>query len=144
MASKKLTNNKTQPRKVSAVQYIAQLEHVGRREDATILLNMMEAITGEKATMWGSSIVGFGRYHYVYESGREGDAFLTGFAPRQANMVVYVMPGFSEFADLLESLGKHKTGASCLYLGRLTNIDEKVLHKIISASVKHMRKKYNV
>ena len=135
-------NNKTKPEKASVRKYLDSIEHDGRRADAFELLKIMEDITGEEATMWGSSIVGFGSYHYVYESGREGDSFLTGFAPRKANMVVYVMPGFSGYQDLLDKLGKYKTGSSCLYLGRLASVDNKVLTRLVKKSVRDMRKKY--
>lgn len=137
-------NNKTQPHGGDVEQFIAGLEHAGRREDALVLLQLMQDVTGEPAKMWGSSIVGFGQYHYVYDSGREGDHMLVGFAPRKANMVVYVMPGFGEYQTLLDKLGKYKTGKSCLYLGRLTGVDLKVLRRLIEASVAHMRKKYKV
>ncbi|MEQ8690331.1 MAG: DUF1801 domain-containing protein [Pseudomonadales bacterium] len=143
MPGNNAADNKTRPTRVSVRKYIADLTHAGRREDAQILLDMMSEVTGEQPVMWGS-LIGFGRYHYRYDSGREGDAFLTGFAPRKANMVVYVMPGFSDYGALLARLGKHKTGASCLYLGRLTHVDLKVLRQLISASVKHMRTKYSV
>ena len=137
-------DNKTQPHDASAEDYIAALDHPGRREDALVLLQMMQDVTGEPPRMWGTSIIGFGQYHYVYESGREGDHMLVGFAPRNANMVVYVMPGFKDYQPLLDKLGKYKTGSSCLYLGRLSGIDLAVLRKIIDLSVKHMRKKYKV
>ena len=135
-------NNKTQPTSTDVTRYLNSIEHAGRREDAFTLLEMMSRITGEPATMWGPSMVGFGRYHYVYESGREGDSFLSGFAPRKANMVVYVMPGFEKYGALLEKLGKHKTGSSCLYLGRLGNIDTSVLETLVERSVTDMREKY--
>ena len=135
-------NNKTQPHDADVLAYIDGIEHAGRREDAHILLEMLGEVTGESARMWGPSIIGFAQYHYVYESGREGDHFLTGFAPRKANMVVYVMPGFAAYGDLLDQLGKYKTGSSCLYLGRLGSIDTKVLRRLVDKSVKDMRKKY--
>ena len=144
MASRTQADNKTQPVKRDVRDYLDTVTPAGRREDAFALLAMMEKITGEKAVLWGTSIVGFGQYHYVYESGREGDHMLTGFAPRKANMVVYVMPGFDAYGDLLDRLGRHKTGASCLYLGRLSGVDEKVLTTLIDKSVKHMRRKYKV
>ncbi|MEM7077215.1 MAG: DUF1801 domain-containing protein [Pseudomonadota bacterium] len=144
MPRKHDANNKTQPHDADVSAYLDGLAHAGRREDAQILLGMMSEITGEPATLWGPSIIGFGRYHYVYESGREGDHFLTGFAPRKANMVVYIMPGFKPYGVLLDKLGKYKTGASCLYLGRLSGVDENVLRRLIARSVKDMRKKYNV
>lgn len=135
-------NNKTQPHAGDVLGYIAGVEHAGRRADALSLLQMMQDVTGEPARMWGSSIIGFGQYHYVYDSGREGDHMLTGFAPRKANMVVYVMPGFDEYQSLLDELGNYRTGKSCLYLGRLTSIDQQVLGSLIEASVKHMRDKH--
>ncbi len=135
-------DNKTQPHDGDVIAYIEGIENAGRREDAFVLLDMLGKITGEPARMWGPTIIGFGQYHYVYESGREGDSFLTGFAPRKANMVVYVMPGFSAYADLPAKLGKYKTGSSCLYLGRLGGIDVKVLERLVDKSVKDMRRKY--
>ncbi len=144
MASRKQADNKTQPGPRDVREYLDTVTPAGRREDAYALLAMMEKVTGEPPVLWGTSIVGFGQYHYEYESGREGDHMLTGFAPRKANMVVYVMPGFGEYGPLLDKLGRHKTGASCLYLGRLSGVDEKVLATLIDRSVKHMRKKYKV
>ncbi|MEM7219921.1 MAG: DUF1801 domain-containing protein [Pseudomonadota bacterium] len=137
-------NNKTQPTHKDVRRFIDQVDHKGRREDADVLLTMMQRVTGEAATLWGPSIVGFGRYHYVYDSGREGDHFLTGFAPRKANMVVYVMPGFSDYKRQLARLGKHKTGASCLYLGRLAGVDLSVLEDLVADSVAVMRERYQV
>ena len=92
--------------------------------------------------MWGSSIVGYGTYHYKYESGREGDFMLTGFSPRKQALTVYVLAGFDRFDSLMKKLGKHKTGKSCLYIKSLSDIDEKVLEQLIDASVKHMRDNY--
>ena len=123
-------------------EYLANITPAGRKEDAQILLPMMQSITGEPPVLWGPSIVGFGSYHYRYESGHEGDSPLTGFAARKANMVVYIMPGFDDYPGLLKNLGKHKLGASCLYLGRLSNVDLDVLQTLIQASVSYMRKKY--
>ena len=135
-------NNKTLPHDASVEAYLTNVANVGRRQDAFALLNMMCEITGEPARMWGSTIVGFGSYHYVYATGREGNHCLTGFAPRKANMVVYIMPGFKPYADLLSRLGKYKAGSSCLYLGRLKNIDLDVLGRIIERSVQDMRARY--
>ena len=142
MARRVQANNKTQPHGGDVTAYIEGLEHAGRRDDAFLLLDMMQEITGEPPRMWGSSIIGFGQYHYVYDSGREGDHMLVGFAPRKANMVVYIMPGFASYDAELAKLGKYKTGKSCLYLGRLSGVDQGVLRRLIDASVKHMRKKY--
>jgi len=92
--------------------------------------------------MWGSTIVGYGQYHYQYASGREGDFMLTGYSPRKQALTVYIIPGFEPFESLMNNLGKYKTGKSCLYLKRLSDIDEAVLERLISESVKHMRKTY--
>lgn len=137
-------NNKTQPQEMDVESYLAGIEHSGRQTDAFVLLDLMREVTGEQAVLWGSSIVGFGQYHYVYDSGREGDHMLTGFAPRKANMVVYIMPGFADYQSQLKQLGKYKTGSSCLYLGRLSGVDLDVLRDLIDRSVGHMREKYQV
>ncbi|MEM1434401.1 MAG: DUF1801 domain-containing protein [Pseudomonadota bacterium] len=134
--------NKTQPHDADVVTYLESVEHPGRREDAFVLLKLLGEITGEPPRLWGPSMIGFGQYHYVYDSGREGDHFLTGFAPRKANMVVYVMPGFAAYRALLDKLGKHRTGSSCLYLGRLDSIDLNVLKRLLTQSVRDMRRKY--
>lgn len=94
--------------------------------------------------MFGTSMIGFGSYHYKYASGREGNWFLTGLSPRKQNLVVYVMPGFSHYDDLMARLGKHKTGKSCLYLNRLVDVDLDVLGELIRLSVAHMNEKYSV
>ena len=104
----------------------------------------MRKATGKRAKMWGPSIVGYGQYHYKYDSGREGDFILTGFSPRKQNLVVYIMPGFSPFASLMKRLGKYKTGKSCLYIRKLDDIDESVLDQLISKSVQLMRERYDV
>ena len=129
-------------KKLSVKQFIDNVPHPGRREDARLLTKLMRDATGEQPKNWGTSI-GFGRYHYRYESGHEGDAPLVAFAPRKANMVVYIMPGFSGFGDLLAQLGKHRKGQSCLYLGRLASIDLSILNRLVGESVELMRKKYN-
>ena len=144
MPRRSKADNRTQPRDDDVVEYLNGIEHAGRREDAFTLLPMLGEITGEPARLWGPSIIGFGQYHYVYDSGREGDHFLTGFAPRKANMVVYVMPGFSAYGDLLDKLGRYRLGRSCLYLGRLASIDLDVLERLVDKSVKDMRRKYKV
>ncbi len=105
---------------------------------------MMRKATGKRAKMWGPSIVGYGKYHYKYASGREGDFILTGFSPRKQNLVVYIMPGFSPFTSLMKKLGKYKTGKSCLYISKLDDIDESVLDQLIKMSVKLMRERYEV
>jgi len=143
MPGRTQANNKTQPNDANVYDYLASLKNKGRAEDAETLLRMMIEITAEKPRMWGPTIIGFGEYHYAYESGREGHAMLVGFAPRKANMVIYIMPGFSDYQNLLAKLGKHRTGSSCLYLGRLTGTDLNVLRQLIERSVEDMRKQGN-
>ena len=135
-------NNKTQPHDRDVMEFLAEVPNEGRREDAYQLLEIMCEVTGLEPRMWGPTMIGFGSYHYVYESGREGDSFLAGFSPCKANMVVYIMPGFSSHKDLLAKLGKYRTGSSCLYLGRLKSIDLSVLQKIIRKSVQDMKRNY--
>ena len=113
------------------------------RRDAKKVAAMMREATGSRARMWGSNIVGFGQYHYKYESGREGDFMITGFSPRKQALTIYIIPGFSRFKKLMAKLGKHKTGKSCLYIRRLADVDEKVLRQLIGNSVKYMRKTYS-
>ncbi len=104
---------------------------------------MMREATGARARMWGPSIVGFGQYHYQYASGREGDSMITGFSPRKQAMTLYVIPGFQHFGTLMAKLGKYKTGKSCLYIKRLSDVDEKVLKRLIERSVQYMRENYD-
>ncbi len=111
-----------------------------RKDDVLRIHKMMEEISGEKGKMWGSSIVGYGSYHYKYASGQEGDWMLLGFSPRKQNITLYIMSGFDDYDDLMNDLGKHSTGKSCLYIKRLSDIDEKVLRELIKKSVDHMRK----
>jgi hypothetical protein len=126
----------------SVEDFLNTVEDDQKRADSYQLVKIMEEITGEPATMWGDAIVGFGSYHYVYASGREGDWMLTGFSPRKANLSVYLMAGFDQFADELSALGKHKSSKGCLYVKRLSDIDEKVLRKMIKKSNEIMKKRY--
>ena len=103
---------------------------------------MMREATGKRAKMWGTSIVGYGRYDYLYESGRSGTFMVTGFSPRAQNLTIYIMPGFSKFNSLMKNLGKYKTGKSCLYIKKLDDVDNQVLQKLITASVREMRRLY--
>ena len=106
----------------------------------------MMDVVGEKPKIWGnklsSGIVGFGEYHYKYDSGREGDALRLGFASRAANISIYIMPGYQDFTDQLERLGKHKIGKACLYIKRLSDIDEAVLHEMLVEGLRQMDEKY--
>lgn len=123
----------------------AFLEKVGdkqKREDCKRIAAMMEEISGYPPKMWGPSIVGYGRYHYKYDSGHEGDFFRVGFSPRKQNITIYIMPGFEHFDDQLEKLGKYSTGKSCLYIKRLSDIDLDVLETLIKESLACMAKEY--
>lgn len=136
------SENKTQPTKVNVREFIDSLENETRRADALYLLDLMTEVSGEEPTMWGPSIIGFGQYHYKYESGREGDAPRIGFSPRKANSVLYVIPGYADYGDLLGELGKHKVGKSCLYVTRLENVDRDVLRTIVERGWSDMEKSY--
>ena len=133
---------KTRPTQVSVDDFLDGVEPERRREDGRALLAMMRRVTGEEPVMWGPSIVGFGSYHYKYDSGREGDFMITGFSPRKTALTVYIMPGFSTYDGLLARLGKHKTGKSCLYLNKLADVDLAVLEELVATSVAWMRQKY--
>ncbi len=131
----------TQPTKASVKAFLDSLP-IDRREDCRLLARHMRDATSKRAVMWGPSIVGFGRYHYRYASGREGDWFLTGFSPRKQNLTVYIMEGFVGHRDLLERLGPHKVGKSCLYIKRLSDIDQGALVQLIESSIEHLRATY--
>jgi hypothetical protein len=133
---------KTRPTAISVAEFIAAIENPQRRADAERLCALFEEISGEPATMWGSSIIGFGRYHYRYDSGHEGDAARIGFSPRKSSTVVYIMPGFPTHPDLIARLGKVKTGASCVYINRLDWIDMAALRELAVSSLDHARDRY--
>lgn len=137
------SQNKTVETDASVEEFINGVDNEQKRKDSWDLLVLMESITGSKAKMWGSSLIGFGQYHYKYESGREGDFFITGFSPRKTALTVYVMPGFDGYKKQLEKLGPYKTGKSCLYLKNLEVVDRKVLEEIITDSVSVMHKRYD-
>ena len=126
-----MSENKTKPTDVKVEDFLSSIEHPTRKKDGIELLKIMKEITKEKPVMWGPSIVGFGSYHYKYATGREGDMPRTGFSPRKSSLAVYIMPGFEEYRDLLEKLGKHKLGKSCLYINKLSDVDIEVLKQII-------------
>ncbi|MBK6470503.1 MAG: DUF1801 domain-containing protein [Betaproteobacteria bacterium] len=117
---------------------MATVADPARRADCETLVRLMEAATGERGQMWGGAIVGFGSYHYVYASGNSGDWPVVAFSPRKTDLSVYIMPGFESHASLLQRLGKHKTGKSCLTLKRLADVDLDVLRQLIEASVAAM------
>ena len=131
------TKNKTQPNPQSVEGFINQIEDPVRREECLKVCQMMQEATGHEAVMWGASIVGFGTYHYKYDSGREGDFMLVGFSPRKQNLTLYIMTGFPRYAALMEKLGKYKTGKSCLYLKKLEDVDFAVLTELVKLSAEH-------
>ena len=137
-----MADNKTQPTKASVTEFIKAIDDPQKRADARKVAAMMRKATGKRAKMWGSSIVGYGTYHYKYASGREGDFMMAGFSPRKQALTVYIVAGFSKYGALMKKLGKYKTGKSCLYIKRLSDVDEAVLQQLIEESVKYMRKNY--
>ncbi|SHH77253.1 DUF1801 domain-containing protein [Marivita hallyeonensis] len=139
-----MSSNVTAMTDASVEAFIDSVTHAGRREDARVLDQLFRDETGFQPRMWGPSIIGYGQYHYVYASGREGDFLATGFSPRKANMSIYIMPGYQDYSELLKDLGPHKTGASCLYVGRLSKIDLDVLRRIVRAGLTDLGKRWPV
>lgn len=130
---------KTKVNNASVEGFLNSVKDEQTREDCFEILKMMKQVTKEEPKMWGSSIVGFGSYHYKGASGREGDWMLTGFSPRKQNLSLYLMHGFDEQKDLLIKLGKHKTSMGCLYIKKLDDVDKKVLKELVAGSVKRMK-----
>ena len=133
-----MSDVKTKKNEASVEGFLKSVENEKRREDSSVVLDLMKEVTGEKPTMWGTSIAGFGSYHYKGASGREGDWMKVGFSPRKQNMTLYLMDGFSSYGSLLEKLGKHKTGKSCLYINKLEDVDQTVLRELVKQSFKSM------
>lgn len=133
-----MAENKTVPTTASPADYIASVTNERRRQDGEDLLALMERITGEEAVMWGPSMVGFGSYHYKYATGREGDALAVGFSPRTANLALYGLTYAPGVDELLGRLGKHKTGAACLYINKLDDVDLHVLEQLIELGHRYM------
>jgi hypothetical protein len=137
-----MAEQKTKPTEQSVDGFLSKVSDEKVRDDCYALVKLMSKATGSPPKMWGPTIVGFGNYHYRYDSGHEGDACLTGFSPRKQNITVYVMPGFNQHADLLEKLGKHKAGKGCLYIKKLEDINSTVLENLIKQSVNFLKTKY--
>ena len=131
---------KTQRTRASVKAFIDGVADESKRNDARAISALMQDITGEKPEMWGTSIVGFGSYHYKYASGQEGDWPLVGFSPRKDNLTLYIMPGFKDYSDLLGKLGKHKKGMSCLYIKSLDDVHLPTLKTLVRQSVRQMKK----
>lgn len=138
-----MSENKTKPEKTSVLDFINSVEDEQKRKDSFVLLELFKSITKEEPVMWGPSIIGFGEYHYKYASGREGDFLITGFIPRKAALTFYLMGCMEdEFTHLMEKLGKYKTGAGCLYIKKLADINLEILIQLIADSYAFMKAKY--
>lgn len=139
-----MAENKTVPTTSDVDQFLREVSPAARQADALALDELFRRVTGFDPVMWGPSIVGYGRYHYKYASGREGDYLATGFAPRKANLTVYIMPGYQDYSAILRDLGKHKTGKCCLYINRLADVDQEVLARLIRTGLDDLAKIYPV
>ena len=137
-----MAENKTKPTEVSVAAFIDALTDQIKRADAQALVKLMHRATGEKPTMWGPSIIGFGSCHYKYESGREGDMPIAGFSPRKAATVLYIGTEFTDAEALLAKLGKHTTGKGCLYIKKLADVDQNVLETLVVKSVAARRARH--
>ncbi|MEJ6478342.1 MAG: DUF1801 domain-containing protein [Octadecabacter sp.] len=137
-------DDKTQATDVSVDDFIAAIEHPVRRADAMVLNDMFKQVTGWQPRMWGPTIIGYGQYHYTYDSGREGDFLATGFSPRKGNLSIYILPGYTDFADQLARLGKHKLGKSCLYINKLADVDAEVIAELICAGIDDLATRWPV
>jgi hypothetical protein len=144
MCRKNLTmaENKTVPTSASVVEFLNTVQNETQRNDSFALVEMMKAISSEQAVMWGEHIIGFGTYHYQYESGREGDFFRIGFAPRKSGLVLYLSSGHKELSDVLARMGKHKLSGSCIHVKRLSDVDTGVLRELVQSSWEVMNKRY--
>ncbi len=139
-----MSANKTQPTDQTVEDFIAAVEHPTRRADAQVLDAMFQRVTGWAPQMWGPTLIGYGTYHYTYESGRTGDFLATGFSPRKANLVLYIMPGYTDFSDIMDRLGKHKLGKSCLYINKLADVDLSVVEELVKAGVDDLSNRWPV
>ncbi len=137
-----MAENKTKPTGASVESYLGAIEDATRRKDCDFLVKLMTKVTRSPATMWGPTIVGFGSYHYTYESGREGDACVTGFSSRKLDLTVYLTASSPEQEALLAKLGKHRMTKACLYIRRLSDVDTQVLEQLVAGSVAEVRRRY--
>jgi hypothetical protein len=137
-----MAEQKTKPTQQSVKEFIDQVPNATMRDDSDTLIRLMKKITGEEPKMWGPSIIGFGSYHYKYDSGHEGDICITGFCPRKQAISVYTLVGCEGQGDLLKKLGKHKAAVGCLYIKKLEDVDLDVLETLIRRSITHIKKKF--
>ena len=133
---------KTKETVKSVFEFIADVPDQQKQKDALALVELMQNVSGFEPKMWGPSIIGFGSYHYVYESGHEGDAPLVGFSPRKAEFSLYLSSGFDQREELLQKFGKHKVAKACIYFKRLEDVDTNILKKMIKNSLRYMKEKY--
>jgi Domain of unknown function (DU1801) len=138
-----MAENKTKPTDASVQQYLSAIENETRRRDCQALAQLMTKVTEQQPKMWGTSIVGFGSYHYRYASGREGDSCLIGFSSRKSDITIYLSTSFPEQQELLAQLGKHKVGKACLYLRTLAHVDLQVLEQLMISSVEALRRQHD-
>lgn len=139
-----MSANKTQPTAESVEAFLAVVEPQRKREEAQTLDALFREVTGWAPQMWGPTMVGYGRYHYVYDSGREGDSLATGFSPRKAKHSIYILPGYADYGAILQRLGKHSTGKSCLYINKLADIDLDVLAELIRTGLADLQRRWPV
>lgn len=133
---------KTRPNEASVLDFIHAVGNETRKKDAFTLLEIFKEITNEQPIMWGTSIIGFGKYTYSYKSGRTEEWLITGFSPRKQSSTIYIMSGFNSNQDLLQKLGKHKVSKGCLYINKLVDVDLEILKKIIKRSIDFLKEKY--
>lgn len=138
-----MAENKTKPTDASVDEFIQSVESPKKREDALALKKMMEEVTGEKAVMWGPSMIGFGQYHYKYASGHGGDSLIVGFSPRKAAISLYLMASMEEkFEQLIQKLGKYRSSVACIYINKLSDVNEAVLRQLIAESYQFIKSRY--
>lgn len=137
-----MVENKTKPENTSVESFLNKIKDEAKRNDCFRIMKIMERITKKPAVMWGTSIIGFGSYHYKYESGREGDMCLIGFSPRAQNISIYLMGCVDRHPELMKKLGKYKTGNGCLYIKKLEDVDLKTLEELIKTSIKYLKTLY--
>lgn len=139
-----MADNKTRPTAASVQDFIDGLESERRRSEAHELDALFRRVTGWRPVLWGDSLIGYGSYHYRYESGREGDMLATGFSPRKARHSIYILPGYADYGRILDRLGKHAKGKSCLYVNKLSDIDLDVLAELIENGLRDLAERWTV
>ena len=137
-------DNKTKPTEADVRAFLEAIEHPVRRADALVLDTMFRRVTGWQPRMWGPSIIGYGQYHYIYASGREGDGPATGFSAQKARLSLYIMPGYQDFGSILDRLGKHKKAKACLYINTLADVDMAMVEEIVRAGLDDLAARWPV